>query len=45
MNQIEKRLKFIRSNRKLLRRIVKVFKVVTGIAAIARTIDTILHLF
>jgi hypothetical protein len=45
MNQIAKRLEFIRSNRKLLRRIVKVVKVVTGIAAIARTIETILHFF
>jgi hypothetical protein len=45
MSQIDKNHKFMRSNRKILRRAVKFLNVVMAVAAIVKTINTIISSF
>jgi hypothetical protein len=45
MNQIDKQHKSIRSNRKVTRRIIKVFKLVAGIASIFKVFNLITSFF
>jgi hypothetical protein len=45
MSRIDRNRKSIRSNRKALRRAVKFFNIVMAVAAIVKTINTIISMF